>query len=197
MRFLVEILLITAGVWSSGSAERLRNKKWVRVLTWVAAALYTLALLDYGRVIWKSTSPYLEPLLVGRTLLITYVVLWTLATVTAVAATRGLYAHASQQSKSRVLTLVALSVVTFIVGFASAYLDISLDDPRSFSTGAPLSPVSALYFSIVTFATVGYGDIAPLKDTARILVCIEILFSMLYAVLMFSVVAGFIRQDRN
>ena len=48
----------------------------------------------------------------------------------------------------------------------------------------------------MTFATVGYGDIYPTDDRTRIIVGAEILVSMLYSILIFSVIAGFIRQEK-
>lgn len=35
-----------------------------------------------------------------------------------------------------------------------------------------------LYFSVVTFSTVGYGDITPASRTARAMVMIQILFNI-------------------
>lgn len=35
-----------------------------------------------------------------------------------------------------------------------------------------------LYFSVVTFSTVGYGDITPATQTARMVVMTQILFNM-------------------
>lgn len=35
-----------------------------------------------------------------------------------------------------------------------------------------------LYFSVVTFSTVGYGDITPTSRTARTLVMLQILFNI-------------------
>jgi MFS family permease len=91
------------------------------------------------------------------------------------------------------LTLVLLSVASCVLAFSSAYLSLSQKDNNSFSE--VLTQVSSVYFSLVTFATVGYGDIAPESSSARILVSIEIIVSMFYTVLMFSVIAGFIRQN--
>ncbi|MGN7360100.1 ion channel [Paenibacillus sp. SAF-054] len=50
--------------------------------------------------------------------------------------------------------------------------------------------VSFLYFSVATFVTVGYGDIAPVDSTSRLAVVMEICFSFItvaYALSMLSV----------
>ena len=128
-------------------------------------------------------------------LLLSYVALWLFATYAAIVATPALYATSNEISNLSVLLYVVLSVVTCVFGFALAYLDISQSDPtNAFNTKQPLTGVSAFYFSIVTFATVGYGDISPARDSTRLLVSMEIIISMMYTILVFSVVAGFIQK---
>jgi voltage-gated potassium channel len=68
------------------------------------------------------------------------------------------------------------SVLTFLLAFAFTYLGISHALPHAFSE--PLNKVSALYFTVTTFATVGYGDIVPLTDTARVVVTIQTLLDL-------------------
>ncbi|WP_410514146.1 ion channel [Paenibacillus sp. BR2-3] len=38
---------------------------------------------------------------------------------------------------------------------------------------------SFLYFSVATFTTVGYGDIAPVDNTSRLVVIMQISFSFI------------------
>jgi len=45
--------------------------------------------------------------------------------------------------------------------------------PRSFAGGGDFSRMSAIYFSFVTLATLGYGDIVPRSDVARGLAIVE------------------------
>jgi hypothetical protein len=85
------------------------------------------------------------------------------------------------------------SVLAFVLGFGTVYFDLSSDEAH-FGTKEQLSPMSALYFSIVTFATVGYGDISPKSDIARFWVSVEIIGGLAYTILIFSVIANFIRQ---
>lgn len=69
---------------------------------------------------------------------------------------------------------VSLSAVVF--GYAEVYRWISDRDPPSFSQS--LSGFDALYFSVVTFATVGFGDIVPSDTETRLLVSAQILFGL-------------------
>jgi hypothetical protein len=57
--------------------------------------------------------------------------------------------------------------------------------------------MDALYFSIVTITTTGFGDISPRSPLAKALVCTEILFGLAYAVLIFSVFAGLAGRARS
>lgn len=122
-----------------------------------------------------------------------YAGLWILGLYSAVVAWRGLYGPNPQGPKSRVLAHVMASVLAFVLGFATVYFDLS-SDKTHFGTDEQLSPMASLYFSIVTFATVGYGDISPRSDVARFWVSVEIIGGLAYTILIFSVVANFIRQ---
>jgi hypothetical protein len=75
-------------------------------------------------------------------------------------------------------------------GFASLDLILSRHTDKAFNQS--LDSVSALYFSVVTFATVGYGDIFPLSNTARAVVATEVLVSMGYFIFIFSSISGYI-----
>ena len=60
--------------------------------------------------------------------------------------------------------------------FAATYVLIARDDPDSFSE--MLSRTGALYFTLTVFATVGFGDIAPRSDVARILTMIQMIIDL-------------------
>ena len=62
--------------------------------------------------------------------------------------------------------------------FGSVYYLISLLNPKSFT--ANVERPDLMYFSFVTLATLGYGDITPKSEMARSLAVIEALAGMLY-----------------
>ncbi len=66
---------------------------------------------------------------------------------------------------SVLLHLTTTTVLLSLIVFASAYRSIDLALADSFSE--PLSRMDALYFSVTTFSTTGFGDIHPLSATAR------------------------------
>ncbi|MFB4300895.1 potassium channel family protein [Actinomadura sp. NTSP31] len=73
----------------------------------------------------------------------------------------------------RALEALATSVPLFLVMFAMAYLLMGNGGPDAFSE--PLSRVDALYFTVTVFATVGFGDIAPRSQPARLLTMVQML----------------------
>jgi hypothetical protein len=69
-------------------------------------------------------------------------------------------------------TLTAV-VSVLIVGFASVYLLASGNDPTAFNE--PLDHTGALYFSLTTATTVGFGDINPTSNPARVVVMVQMI----------------------
>ena len=65
--------------------------------------------------------------------------------------------------------VVTVSVIVFT--FAAAYLNMSRHDPEAFTE--VLGKTSALYFTMTTLTTVGYGDITAKTDAARIVVMLQ------------------------
>ncbi len=49
---------------------------------------------------------------------------------------------------------------------------MSANDPATFSE--PLTKSGSLYFTVTVFSTVGFGDITPVTDTARLIVSVQI-----------------------
>ena len=68
--------------------------------------------------------------------------------------------------------------------FGAVFYLVNILDPRSFAASADLAirgeNPDLMYFSFVTLATLGYGDITPRTNVARSLAVIEALIGMLY-----------------
>ena len=80
------------------------------------------------------------------------------------------------QDPIRWFVMAPLSVLQVVLGFALLFRSYA---GHFHGAGGPLTdPLSALYFSAVTIATVGYGDITPNSDSSigQILVLTEILY---------------------
>lgn len=76
----------------------------------------------------------------------------------------------------RAVQVVAIGLAVLIVGFASTYVAITNSVPDAFTE--PLSHTDALYFTTTVFATVGFGDIAPRTELARIVVTVQMLVGL-------------------
>ena len=74
--------------------------------------------------------------------------------------------HSPQQRGEWLILMFGLSLAQLILIFAIWYQMISLINPGAFST--PLNIIDSLYFSFITFVTVGYGDIHPVSTFAKI-----------------------------
>lgn len=80
---------------------------------------------------------------------------------------------AAEVPQIRAAEAVVETVLMFLCLFALLYASMSTTDPSAFTE--PLSKVDALYFTTVTFATVGFGDITPVSQLARAVVTVQMI----------------------
>jgi Ca2+/Na+ antiporter len=76
----------------------------------------------------------------------------------------------------RAVRALTATLAVFVVTFSLTYLAVSHSDVKSFSQ--PLNKIGAAYFTVSTMATVGFGDITPVSDGARLLVIVQILLDL-------------------
>lgn len=111
--------------------------------------------------------------------------------------------------RSRRLTLdgIFATIVVYVLialMFARAYVLLVGIDPVSFDLPVPAGEraphrldTDLLYFSLVTLATVGYGDILPASDTARMLAMIEAIVGQFYIAVVVAVFVGMYASQRR
>jgi hypothetical protein len=103
--------------------------------------------------------------LVGGLALVTGLLVWQ-----TVAITRA--AHPRLRALEAITTVFSL----FILLFSTSYF---LLEENGATFNETLTRTDALYFTITTFATVGYGDIVPVGQEARITVLVQMLGDLL------------------
>lgn len=77
--------------------------------------------------------------------------------------------YVSVYDGARWLILGLLNVIEVVLCFAVLFLYYGKQFYPSIT-----EPITAIYFSFITFVSLGYGDIKPICATAKILVCFEI-----------------------
>lgn len=101
---------------------------------------------------------------------------------------------------NRVIGAICIYLLLGLI-WALFYVLLNMAIPGSFSVQIGGSPFQQMhhfmYYSFVTLTTLGYGDILPIRETARSLSTIETIFGQFYiAILVGGVVATFItRKD--
>jgi Ion channel len=79
----------------------------------------------------------------------------------------------SQYPGLRAIEALAGVIPLFLLLFAAAYVLLANTQPRAFTE--PMTKTTALYFTVTVFATVGFGDIAPKSDAARVVTMVQML----------------------
>ena len=77
----------------------------------------------------------------------------------------------------RAIEALAVTLPLFLLLFATTYFLMSVNGSGNFSQ-EQLSRTDALYFAVTTFATVGFGDITPTSQSARVVVSFQMLLDL-------------------
>lgn len=177
--FLLLTALVT--VWANPQWRRLRS---VLIALWLFSVTGTiLSIVMTGHPSWRyfrtlellSTVPMLAMLAAG---MLAFVMRQRTLALDSIFATIAAY------------LLVALL-------FAQIYICMMTWDPASFSLPVDVTnrPVHLLqsdmtYFSLLTLATVGYGDILPVTPTARMLSMIQAVTGQFYVAIVVALFVG-------
>jgi voltage-gated potassium channel len=83
---------------------------------------------------------------------------------------------AARLPELRAVEALGVVIALFLALFSSIYLAMSHESGGTFTQG--LDHVRALYFTVSIFSTVGFGDITPRTDTARLVVAAQMLLDL-------------------
>lgn len=97
----------------------------------------------------------------------------------------------AEHPRLRAIEALSLSIPLFILVFAAFYHASSVSDPSSFSEG--LSRTDALYFTVTVFATVGFGDITAVTQSARVMVMLQMIGDLLLVGIVAHAIVGAVK----
>ena len=96
----------------------------------------------------------------------------------------------------RAIQALAATLPLFLLLFASAYYVMARTNPASFSAH-PLTRTDTLYFTVTVFSTVGFGDISPVTQSARLVVTGQMLLDLLALGLVVRAFIGAVQQAKQ
>jgi voltage-gated potassium channel len=156
----------------------------------LALVVHSLAVLVLLLVAYYQ-APLDRPLTLTTGLLFAGVLV--LLAVALVVQVRGILSSATPLLRA-IRTLV-MGLPMFLVAFAAIYITIAGQQSGAFSE--PLNRTDGLYFTVTTFATVGYGDISPVTQLARITVTVQMVIGLVVVGLIAKVVLGAVQVARE
>ena len=94
-------------------------------------------------------------------------------------------------------TIAGALCIYLLAGLAFAYIDAGVNGSTPFFAQTGPHPIADfIYFSYITIATVGFGDLTPASNLPRMLAVAEALIGQLYLVSAVAVLVGSLGQAR-
>ncbi len=99
--------------------------------------------------------------------------------------------------RSLLMTLINILEVMLCFAFIYSFIDDTNNDTGRviFSMGHHLTDLQTIYFSFVTSATIGYGDIAPKDPLVMKLVVMQIMLSLFFLVIVITTITNRLHDD--
>jgi len=139
-----------------------RRRLILRALLRPALSTAVLLLLYYSLPLGDSlTGPTAVSLLLGL-VLVAALLSWQVVNI-----------RTARYPRLRAIEALSVSVPLFILVFAAAYFAVARNNPASFSE--VMTRTDSLYFTVTVFSTVGFGDITPVAQGARVMVMVQML----------------------
>lgn len=98
----------------------------------------------------------------------------------------------SPYPRLRAVEAVATTLPLFLVLSSATHFLIDAGRPGSYSQ--PMTRVDALYFVMTVFATVGFGDITPVSETARVVTTLQMVGDLVFVGVIARVLLGAIQE---
>jgi hypothetical protein len=161
---------------SSSRARRAAHRRSILLSVVRALSAVTFLLIIYYQAPLDPTQPTGILFLLGLAGLAAMVVLQVRAILN------------SPFPRLRAIESVAVWVPALLVLYAASYSVIAITVPGSFSQS--LDRTDALYFTMTVFATVGFGDIVPVTQLARIITMTQMVAGLITVGVVAKVLLG-------
>jgi voltage-gated potassium channel Kch len=109
--------------------------------------------------------------------------LWTLIAIFAIAGALSFTMSGDSVDAERIYAALSAYMLAGLF-FGLFYWAIEQIGTGAFTAASPITRMTALYFSFVTLATLGYGDIVPRTDIARGVAIVEAVGGQLFLAVM-------------
>lgn len=175
--------MATAPIEPLPAAERRRlvGSCLLRATATTGAVVAAYYLLPVDNVAGVSLALSLAAGLLALTALIAYQV-------------RAIIRH--RHSAVRAVEALAITVPVFLLLFAATYFVMEQSNADNFNVDT-LTRTDSLYFAVTVFATVGFGDITPTSQAARVVVVVQMLLDLLVLGLVVRQVLGAVEVARR
>lgn len=209
--FILPIVAFLGGAWLQRAhiraivtSERIRDERHIgHIFLWLVP-VFAIGALSFILPRYGLGAGIVDVVLLAAMTVIALIVLFVSQDVSSFLIDTGLV---FEEFFARVAGLIvpAFAFITFysvgVIVFAAAYriLDRFASAPNFYVHGVArdISFPESVYFSIVTMATVGYGDITPLSDAARIVAAIQVVVGVLLLLFGFSEIMAYARERRR
>jgi hypothetical protein len=101
----------------------------------------------------------------------------------------------AQYPAIKAIEALAVTAPLFLLLFSTSYYLLERATPASFSQ--PLTRTDALYFTVTTFSTVGFGDITAKTQGARVIVIFQMLADLIVLGFGVKVILGAVQTGRE
>jgi len=158
-----------------------RRRMIVRAVLRPTLIIIGLLLLYYLLPLWdRRTSSTAVSLVLGL-VLVAVVLVWQIRRIST-----------SRYPRLRAIEALSLSAPLFILVFATTYFATGQSNAASFSQS--LNRTDALYFAVTTFSSVGFGDIVPVTQVARVMVMMQMLGDLVVVGVVARVILGAVQS---
>jgi len=160
------------------------RRRVLRALLRAALTSTLLVVLYYTVPLNGAMDASTAALLLGGLLVFALVISWQIRAILG-----------SKYPGLRAVEALAFAIPLFLLLFALVYFKMADLQAQAFSE--PLTRTDSLYFTITVFSTVGFGDITPLTQPARIVTMVQMLGDLVVVGLVLQVMLGAVKAGRR